>query len=186
MSSMEIPAPPPPSDLNALRLEGMVIIDRCLRERHAAAFERFLAAQLDAEPPPLQLLQELAQDVQQRLQAMRQSHFDQRDGLLRQLAEAAAAHTPPHSPTPAGFSRLSLDQIQHALAESSLSGTAELSTLLEDAQRAEGESIAQQRMLQQVHAAIHDWLRGFSVITARQAQHNTSTQFVQSIWSIRL
>lgn len=182
---MDTPTPSLHADLNALRLEGMVILDRCLRERQAAAFERFLAVQLGAEPPPLQFLQEMAQDVQHRLQAMRQTHFDHRDGLLRRLTETAASSTPA-APMPASFSRHALEQFGHALREHDSPAAAELRALLEEALRSETDNIAQQRMLQQVHATILDWLRAFSVVAARQAQQDMSEQIVQNVWSLRL
>lgn len=182
---MNTPTPSLNADMNALRLEGMVILDRCLRERQAAAFERFLAAQLGAEPPPLQFLQELAQDVQHRLQSMRQTHFDHRDGLLRRLAEAAAASTPA-TPMPASFSRHALEQFGHALSDSDSPAAAELRALLEEALRIETENFAQQHMLQQMQSTIVDWLRAFSVVIAQQAQREISEQFVQNVWSLRL
>ncbi len=68
-----------------LRLEALDLFDRCLAERKPEYLERFLERQIAQEPPPLELLSQVAEDVHQRLLTLRQRHFEVCDQLRRTL-----------------------------------------------------------------------------------------------------
>lgn len=70
------------NSMNTLRLEAMELFDRSLSERKALLMEVFIEQQLSQDPPPLDLLSQIAEDVHGRLMSLRQSHFEVRDDLL--------------------------------------------------------------------------------------------------------
>jgi hypothetical protein len=57
----------PYRNLQHLRLEAMQALERCIAETEVQIMESFLEAQLILEPPPIELLREIAEDVQGRL-----------------------------------------------------------------------------------------------------------------------
>ncbi|MBL8116018.1 MAG: hypothetical protein J0L63_00910 [Anaerolineae bacterium] len=73
------------AEQNNLRAEAMEIFERCLTEGTPIYLEEFIQSQLWLEPPPLDLLQGLAQDVHQRLITLRETHFDVRNRLISEI-----------------------------------------------------------------------------------------------------
>ncbi|MFN8531019.1 MAG: hypothetical protein U0670_20640 [Anaerolineae bacterium] len=65
------------------RLEAMQILERCLADGDAHALEAYLETQLVLEPPPIDLLRHIADDLSARLSVLEQqsgdSPFVQRD-----------------------------------------------------------------------------------------------------------
>ncbi len=75
------------AELNYLRLQAMDLFERCLAEGRAHPLELFVEEQIAHEPPRLELLREVAEDLHQRLLTLREHHFDVRDRALRTLRE---------------------------------------------------------------------------------------------------
>lgn len=70
---------------NVLRHEAMTLLDQSLANGQALSFLAFVERQIAQTPPPLELLNQLADDVHQRWQLLRQTHFDLREQMLIQL-----------------------------------------------------------------------------------------------------
>ncbi|HVU14810.1 MAG TPA: hypothetical protein VHD90_26220 [Phototrophicaceae bacterium] len=68
-----------------LRLEALDLFDRSLAESKPEYLEHFLELQVSQEPPPLELLSQIAEDVHQRLLALRQRHFEAREHVRRTI-----------------------------------------------------------------------------------------------------
>src|SRR5574341_369616 len=75
------------AELSYLRLEAMDLFERCLTEGKADYLEAFIEQQITQEPPRLQLLRDVAEDLHQRLLSLREYHFDVRDRVLRALRD---------------------------------------------------------------------------------------------------
>jgi hypothetical protein len=75
------------AELNTLRLEAMDLFEQCLTKGDESALVSFIEFQLIQEPPRLQLMHDLADDLQQRLLSLREYHFDVRDRVVRVLSE---------------------------------------------------------------------------------------------------
>jgi hypothetical protein len=70
------------AELNYLRLEAMDLFERCLTEGSPDYLLAFIDHQLAQDPPRLDLLQEMAEDLHQRLLGLREYHFDVRDRVM--------------------------------------------------------------------------------------------------------
>jgi len=73
------------AELNYLRLEAMDLFERCLTEGSPDYLLAFIEQQIVQEPPRIDLLNEVAEDLHQRLIGLREYHFDVRDRVLRTL-----------------------------------------------------------------------------------------------------
>jgi len=75
------------AEVNYLRLEAMDIFERCLTEGKPDYLEAFVHKQLVQQPPRLELLQEVAEELHQRLIGLREHHFDVRERVVHTLSE---------------------------------------------------------------------------------------------------
>ena len=82
-----------------LRLEALDLFDRSLAESKAEILERFLEQQVAKDPPPLELLSQIAEDIHQRLLALHQRHFDARDQIRRTFLHQYGLDLTPFLPT---------------------------------------------------------------------------------------
>lgn len=72
-------------ELEYLRAEAMDLFERCLTEGTAEVMTAFLEEQITHDPPRLDLLSDIAEDLHQRLLSLREYHFDVRDRVVRLL-----------------------------------------------------------------------------------------------------
>jgi hypothetical protein len=86
------------AELNYLRMEAMDLFERCLTEGRAHFLETFVHDQISQDPPRLELLREVAEDLHQRLLTLRENHFDVRDRVLRTLRDDFSADLSPLIP----------------------------------------------------------------------------------------
>jgi hypothetical protein len=70
---------------NHLRSQAMDLYERCLTEGKPDYLLRFIELQLLCDPPPLELLYDLMQDLHQRWLTLREHLFDVRNRLLSTL-----------------------------------------------------------------------------------------------------
>lgn len=73
------------AELNYLRLEAMDLFERCLTEGTPDLLTTFIEKQITHDPPRLELLHEIAEDLHQRLLSLREYHFDIRDRVVKML-----------------------------------------------------------------------------------------------------
>lgn len=73
------------AEFNYLRMEALEILDLCLTEGNPGLLEAFVEEQMVQDPPRLDLLRELAEDIHQRLLSLRESHFEARERALHTL-----------------------------------------------------------------------------------------------------
>lgn len=71
-----------PTEIDHLRNEAMKLYDHCLVEGNPLYMMRFIERQLTYSPPRLELLRGIADDLQQRLFTLRESHFNVREKVI--------------------------------------------------------------------------------------------------------
>ncbi len=180
-------------DYNALRMEAVLILERCLTVQNSAAFERFIEAQIAQEMPPVPLMREIAEDLHQRLQSCRQYLFDLRESLLQDLktlirldlTNLCAAQETEHWLTHLLDECYPLveTRIAHATVETKL----EVFDLMGRTQEAAAIAVHQQIMFEHLYQVLMDWALALGVVSARTAWRAAlSEQFVQNIWINRL
>lgn len=75
------------AELSYLRSEAMDLFERCLTEGSPTHLMVFIEEQIAQDPPRVDVLRELAEDLHQRLLGLREYHFDVRERVLRTLRD---------------------------------------------------------------------------------------------------
>lgn len=179
----------PMVELNALRMEAMALYERCLSENSPLPFERFLERQLIELPPPLALLNEISDDLFQRLQSIGQSQFDLRDRLLiaasRDFSVELGARLPLRD-----LQRIGCIQpvaLLAAIAPALTPADQAMFTHLLEQARQNAERLGTQRALTQtLYDAVNDWALALSVLSVREQWQNSHHHIVQNVWSSTL
>jgi hypothetical protein len=74
-------------EINHLRREAIDLYDHCLAEGNPARLIKFIEQQLTYDPPQIQLLSDIANDIQQRLLTLNAYHFDVRQKVVNIFEE---------------------------------------------------------------------------------------------------
>ena len=85
------------AEMNYLRLEAMDLFERCLTEGSTIALEIFIEEQIACDPPWLELLREVSEDLHQRLMALRQDHLDITQRVWGTLRDDFGLSAPDHT-----------------------------------------------------------------------------------------
>lgn len=158
-----------------LRLEAMDLFERCLTEGRPDCLEAFIEQQIMQEPPRLQLLRDIAEDLHQRLLSLREYHFDVRDRVLRSLRDDFKVDISPLAPANAleSYHLLPLNDVLRSLREQNANLTDQDAVLLQNMLVASLEIAFQLQgdiaMTEHLHTYILDWLNGLLAMTARRA-----------------
>ena len=159
-------------ELNALRLEALDLLDRCLSEQTTGWMEAFIERNITRNPPPVQLLSEIAEDVHYRLLGLQQFHFDLRDQAIQTLREDYGLDLSLLLPTGAldEYHRLDAEQAvrllcqQRALKPEEAAAVRDLlRSSLDSVQRVYHEL----RLAQHLYGYVVDWLNGIRILTAQ-------------------
>ena len=162
------------TELNRLRLEAIELFEQCLTNGDESALLSFIEQQVLSEPPRLELLREMADDLQQRLLSLREYHFDVRDRVVSTFNESYGIDITPLTP-PATLERYHHLTASAVLAFASQMGAAlsdEDSALLRKMIDASLQMAAQLhsdiQLTARLHQLVQDWLEGMSVAVAKQ------------------
>jgi hypothetical protein len=157
-----------------LRLEAMHLFEQCLTSGDESALVTFIENQLAQEPPRIQLLRDLADDLQQRLLSLREYHFDVRDRAVRTLDEDYHIDITPlappalldqyHNLTPDAILAY-IDQIGGHFSDDELPL---IRKMLEASLQIAAQLQNDIRLTSQLHNLVLDWLEGINVTLARQ------------------
>ncbi len=161
------------AELSYLRLQAMDLFERCLTEGKPDHLALFIEQQIMQEPPRLQLLRDVAEDLHQRLLSLREYHFDVRDRALRVLRDDFQLDITPVAPANAleNYHLLSSDEMLNYVRHQNphLTNTDEmlvrnmLEASLEMASQLHGDIM----MTESLHGYILDWLEGLQVLLMR-------------------
>ncbi len=156
---------------SVLRSEALDLFDRCLTENDSALMIAFIERQIAQEPPPLQLLRAMDEDLQQRMHALRAHRFDLRCDVVKAFAESTQVDITPLMP-------LSDIGQYHLLETVSVIGYVQERTtyaddsLLVDLLQSSIETITHlQRDIQlatEIHRVVSDWLEALSTTVGRR------------------
>jgi hypothetical protein len=166
-----------------LRLEAMDLFERCLTEGKPDCLEAFIEQQLVQEPPRVQLLQDIAGDLHQRLLSLREYHFDVRDRVLRALRDDFDVDIAPVVPANAleSYHLIQLEYAVQTIREQNLNLTDQDVGLLHNMLAASVEMAAQLHgditMTEHLHSYMVDWVSGLQVMAARRSWAANSENF---------
>ena len=159
---------------NPIRLEAMSLFEQCLSDGAAKAFEAFVEEQVYHEPPEIELLRDVAEDLHQRLLALREHHFDIRDQALRRLQDDYLVDLTPLTP-PDALDRYHLLDAEAAVTffrqKHQISGEGDelrLRRLLEASTTMAGQLYNDVLMTEYLYDFVTDWVMGLCALVARQ------------------
>ncbi len=168
----------PSAESHFLRIEAMQLFEQCLTNGDTAAMTAFIERQLLHEPPRLQLLRDMADDLQQRLLSLREYHFDVRERVVSTLNESYHVDIAPLAP-PAQleeYHHLTAEQILTFVQTQGVALSEDETTLLRKMVDASLQMAAQLnsdiRLTIQLHTMVIDWLDGINATIARQYWNN--------------
>ena len=161
------------AELNNLRLEAMHLFEQCLTSGDSSPLVAFIESQLVHEPPRLQLLRDLADDLQQRLLSLKEYHFDVRDRVVRTFSEQYGVDLTPIMPPDAlnRYHQISPDEMLEYARSRLIISDADL-VLLRKMVDASLHMAAQLHhdvtVTSQLHTLVLDWLEGMNATVARR------------------
>lgn len=166
------------AELNYLRLEAMDLFERCLTEGKTSPLETFVEQQISQEPPRLELLREVAEDLHQRLLALRESHFDVRERVLRTLYDDFRLDISPLIPLNAleSYHRLNLDEVLRFLSQQPPFADHDelaLRTALDASLGTAAQVHRDVVMTEELYEYVMDWLMGLNATMARRTWADT-------------
>lgn len=166
--------------MNSLRLEALDLLDRSLAEHKAMLLEGFVERQLSIDPPPIELLSQIGEDLHQRLMVLRQSHFDVRDNVLKTVRMDFGVDLSPLVP-PNTLQNYHLLRLDDALGYLMLQNTrltdeecAGLRKILQSSLDKATQLHQEMIMAEQLYDFVTDWVMGLHVMSVRHAWTSVS------------
>jgi hypothetical protein len=166
------------AELNYLRSEAMDLFERCLTEGSPDFLMAFIERQIVHEPPRLDVLHELAEDLHQRLLSLRESHFDAREQVLRTLRSDFDVDLSPLTPASALhiYHQMNADNALQFISHHNPRLTHRDQLMLRQLLDASLELAAQLhddiRMTEGLFTYVTDWTFGLSAVSARRTWLN--------------
>jgi hypothetical protein len=162
------------SDANHLRLEAMQLFEQCLTSGEESIFVSFVESQLVFEPPRLDLLREIADDLQQRLLSLREYHFDVRDRVVRTFSESYGVDITSLTPSTLldHYHFLTPDDILSFAREKGVTlgdkDAVLLRKMVEASLQMAGQLYDDIQLTARLHNLVLDWLSGMNIAATRQ------------------
>lgn len=124
LNAPEMPEMPVSSEHQYLRSEAMELFELCLTEGKPDLLMDFIEEQIVQVPPQLELLQGVADDLQQRLITLRESLFDARHRVVQTLKDGYRVDLTVLAPANAleDYHRLDLNEIMGLIGAQRSSG----------------------------------------------------------------
>lgn len=177
------------AELNYLRMEAMDLFERCLTEGSPDFLTVFIEKQILHDPPRLELLHDIAEDLHQRLLSLREYHFDVRDRVVKMLRadfHIDLNHFAPVS-TLENYHLIEIDQLLSFVnlhnPRLSLQDLAVLRQVLAASLEMAAELHEDVSMTNFLFAYVMDWADGLSVAEVRRSWLNeweqNRTHFIQ-------
>ncbi len=157
-----------------LRLEAMDLFERCLTEGRSDSLMNFIETQIACDPPRLDLLQQIAEDLHQRLLSLREYHFDVRDRVLRTLRNDFHADLSKFAPPNAldTYHLLELDSMMNYITFQNPRLSSQEMALLRKVLDASLEMASQLRddvlMTERLFLCLVDWIDALTVTEVRR------------------
>lgn len=156
------------SELNTLRLEAMSLFERSCKDGTPAAMLSFIEQQIAKEPPPVQLLHEIAEDLHRRLQSLRQLQFELRAYTLHTLRNDFGIDLSPLFPVNGFDHHMSVDVIMERLVLNGAPDEYALRHTLETSLESLVRVVEDILMVESMFHFLTDWATALGVRAARE------------------
>ncbi len=157
------------AELNYFRLEAMDLFERCLTEGSGGALETFIEEQISKEPPRLELLREVGEDLYQRLLSLREYHYDVLERVWAALQQDfGLAMKEPFDHRQMPDATLILQQLQAANPDLTHEEAVLLQKMLDTSLEAAAQLQHDVQMTEYLHGYILDWVEGLNATIARR------------------
>lgn len=164
------------AELNYMRLEAMDLFERCLTEGKPQFLESFIEQQISQEPPRLELLREVGEDLHQRFLALEENYMDLLNRVWRALHDDFGVEIGALDDLPEAYPHLECDNIIRGLREQNptLADTDEalLRKMLDASLQTASQLRADIDMTEHLHQYVTDWVSGLSATVARRTWVN--------------
>lgn len=157
------------SELNTLRLEALSLFERCFKDGTPSAMLAFIEQQLAKEPPPVQLLMEIAEELHRRLQTLRRLQFELRAHTLHTLRNEYGVDLSPLFPLNGFDHQMSVDEIFERLMPNGAPDELALRHTLEAAFESSVNVMDDILMVESLYNFLTEWTVALSVRSAREA-----------------
>lgn len=167
------------SDLNLLRREAMSLFERCIKDGSPTALLTFIEQQIATEPPPIQLLMEIAEELHRRLQTLRRLQFELRAHTLHTLRDEFGVDLSPLFPLNGFDHQMSVDSIYERLMPNGAPDELALRRTLETAFESSANVMEDILMVESLYNFLIDWVKALSVRAVREATPEGAFVFPQ-------
>jgi hypothetical protein len=169
-------------EMNHLRMEAMRLFEQCLTNGDDALLMTFIERQIVQEPPRLQLLRDLADDLHQRLLSLREYHFDVRERVVRALSDGYHIDITDIAP-PSSLDRYHLlnlddilDRVNHQAIMLNEQDTLLIRKMVDASLKMAGQLYNDIVLTTRLHKTVLDWLEGMNAVIGRQYWTNDRSQ----------
>lgn len=161
------------ADFNAQRMEALYLFDYAVSAGKDEGFQAFIERCVLQEPPPIELLREIAEDVRSRVISLRHAQFEAREQLVAalrdELPSEAAALLPllDHQPDelmPSTLRTLLGTRGVFPAHKGALPRTTAALELYEHLRY-------RVQMSEHLNKYVADWVNGIGILAARSARH---------------
>lgn len=164
------------AELNYMRLEAMDLFERCLTEGKADLLETFIEQQISQEPPRLELLREVGEDLYQRLLALEENYTDLLHRVWRALSEDFGVEIGTLDDLPESYQHLDQENIIQRLRgyNPMLTSADEMMVrkMLDASLQTASQLRADVAMTEYLHQYVMDWVDGLNATVARRVWVN--------------
>ncbi len=159
------------AELNYMRLEAMDLFERCLTEGKPDSLIAFVERQISQDPPRVELLREVSEDLHQRLMGLHDYYLDIWGRTLTTLGADFGLHFDRRTAS-APFNRFEVEAIIQQVRRENPEFTAQDESLLRKSLDTSVETAVQLRadigMTERLYVYICDWVDGLSATIARR------------------
>ena len=161
------------AELNHLRMEAMDLFEQSLTNGDEAPFVEFVEEQIAHDPPRLQLLRDLSDDLQQRLMSLREYQSDVRERIVHTIRESYQVDISVLAPRASHeqYAGLSTDAVLRYVRaqnpEMVKQDSALLYKMVEASVRMAGQLTSDIEMTTRLQLLVEDWIEGINAIIAR-------------------
>jgi hypothetical protein len=163
-----------------LRIEAMQLFEQSLTNGNASVMVAFIERQLAHDPPRIQLLREITDDLQQRLLSLREYHFDVRERVVTTLSESYEVDISPLAPASMldQYHLIVIDDVLTLIQESNPALSDEdlaiLHKMIDASLHIAAQLHADIQITRELYDLILDWIEALSATIARQYRNAQS------------
>jgi hypothetical protein len=161
------------AEYQILRMEAVESIENCLTRGEDGEFIAFVQAQIASQPPRLNLLRDIADELSLRLLALRQHRLDVWDRVVEILLADYGIDVACHCPADASEHHVilsaeeTISSVEHGLRDSAAQDLALIRRLVQASVEMARQLSADIQLTEHVYETVVDWLMGLSSHSSR-------------------